>query len=266
MIFDIGRPLIMAHRGESENIPENTMLALESAAKIGVDVLESDVHLTKDNIVVLFHDEDLKRTTGIEGTVRERTLEELLEIDLGYTFTQDEGKTYPFRGKGLHIATLQEAFERFPDATFNLDIKDTFESAPKELAQVIRQMGKEISVIVASFHDSQIEYFREIMPDIPTSAHPTEVRNFVLNTKIGLPRIRHENIHYKAFQVPIKSGPLTVVSKKFVKKARQFDLAVHVWTINDAPTMNYLIDLGVDGIFTDNPKLLKQVMSERGLL
>jgi len=256
----------MAHRGESGNIPENTMLALESAVKIGVDVVESDVHLTKDDVLVLFHDEDLKRTTGVEGTVRERTLEELLEIDLGYTFTPDDGKTYPYRNQGLHIITLQEAFERFPDTVFNLDIKDTFPSAPEELASLLKQQGRETSVVIASFHDGQIERFRELMPEVPTSAHPTEVRNFVLNTKIGLPRIRHEEIQYKAFQVPVKSGPLTVVSKKFVKKAHKFDLAVHVWTINDSTTMNYLIDLGIDGIFTDNPNLMKEVLVDRGLI
>ena len=266
LIFDIGRPLIMAHRGESGSIPENTMLALESAVNIGVDVVESDVHLTKDDVIVLFHDEDLKRTTGVEGTVRERTLDELLEIDLGYTFTLDAGKTFPFRDQGLHIVTLQEAFERFPETTFNLDIKDTFRSAPEELARVLKQEGRETSVVIASFHDEQIECFRELMPEASTSAHPTEVRNFVLNTKMGLPRIRREEIRYRAFQVPVKSGPLTVVTKKFVKKAHEFDLAVHVWTINDASTMNHLIDLGVDGIFTDTPKLLKEVLGERGLL
>jgi len=265
-IFDIGRPLIMAHRGESENTPENTMLALESAASIGVDVLESDVHLTKDDKIVLFHDEDLERTTGKSGTIRTYTLDELRQIDFGYTFTSDDGATFPFRGKGHSIVTLQEAFERFPDTIFNLDIKDTFPSAPMELARLISHMERSESVIIASFHNIQIERFRELMPKIPTSAHPGEVRNFVLSTKIGLPRISNNDIHYRAFQVPMKSGPLKVVTNKFVRKAHEHNLAVHVWTINDTPTMNHLFDLGVDGIFTDNPRLLKQVLENRGLV
>jgi glycerophosphoryl diester phosphodiesterase len=266
MIFDIRRPLIMAHRGESGNIPENTMVALEAAFKLGVDVLESDVQLTKDNEIVLFHDESLERTTGKLGIIRSYTLEQLWQFDLGYNFTTDYGDTYPYRGKGLRIVTLREAFERFPDAIFNLDIKDTAQSAPMELARLIADMDRKQSVIVASFHGSQLEYFRELAPDTPTSAHPGEVKKFVLSTKIGFPRIKPQDIHYKAFQVPIKSGPLSVVTKKFTKMAHELDVAVHVWTINDEPTMNYLLDLGVDGIFTDYPSLLKSVLQERGLL
>ncbi|MHA1289257.1 MAG: glycerophosphodiester phosphodiesterase [Candidatus Thorarchaeota archaeon] len=267
LIFsNIGHPLIMAHRGESENTPENTMIALESAIAIGVDVLESDVRLTKDDKIVLFHDEDLQRTTGRSGTVRDFTLDELRQIDFGYAFTSDDGASFPFRGKGHSIVTLQEAFERFPDTIFNLDIKDTFPSAPEELARLISQTSRSDSVIIASFHDMQIERFRELMPKVPTSAHPGEVKKFVLNTKFGLPRIRRGDIHYKSFAVPMKSGPLKVVTKKFVRKAHELNIAVHVWTINNQPTMDLLLDLGVDGIFTDNPKLLKQVLEQRGLI
>lgn len=256
----------MAHRGESENTPENTMLALEAASSIGVDVLESDVRLTKDDEIVLFHDDDLTRTTGAEGTIRSHTLEELQQIDFGYNFTPDGGSSFPFRGQGLKIVTLREAFDRIPDIIFNLDIKDTFPSAPMELAKVISEKKRSASVMVASFTDSQLERFRELMPSVATSAHPGEVKKFVLNTKISLPRIKFEEIRYRAFQVPMKSGPLKVVTKKFVRQAHEHNLAVHVWTINDRPTMNHLLDLGVEGIFTDNPKLLKEMLQTRGFI
>ncbi len=256
----------MAHRGESGNIPENTMAALEAAAGLDVDVLESDVQLTKDDEIVLFHDTELKRTTGEEGVIRSYTLEELMQFDLGYGFTADEGKTYPFRGKGHKIVTLREVFERFPKAIFNLDIKDTFPAAPMELARLLSEMNRKGSVIVASFHGSQLERFRALMPDVPTSAHPGEVKRFILSSKIGLPRIKRNSIHYRAFQVPMKSGPLTIVTKKFIKMAHEREIAVHVWTINEPSTMNHLLDLGVDGIFTDHPSLLKSVLQDRGLL
>lgn len=266
LLAHIGHPLVMAHRGESGKIPENTIEALKAAVEIGVDVLESDARLTKDDQVVLFHDDNLMRTTGEQGTIRDYNLDELLEFDLGHNFTTDEGVTYPYRGKGLKIVTLQEGFERFPDTIFNLDIKDTFLSAPMELARHILHMDRKQKVIVGSFHDEQLEHFRDLLPDVTTSAHPGEVKRFVLNSKIGVPRIKKENIKYRAFQVPIKSGPLTVVTKKFIKKAHEWNLAVHVWTINDEPTMDYLLDLGVDGIFTDQPALLKSVLQKRGLL
>jgi len=266
LVFDIGRPLVMAHRGESGNVPENTMAALEAAVGIGVDVLESDVRLTKDDEIVLFHDEDLVRTTGEEGIIRNYTIDELLQFDFGSHFTTDNGVTFPFRGKGLKIVTLKEVFERFPDMRFNLDIKDTFPAATKELARLIRSMDRQHSVIIASFHNSQLEHFRDVAPDVPTSAHPGEVKKFVLNSKIGFPRIKSNSIDYRAFQVPIKSGPLTIVTKKFIKMAHEQNIAVHVWTINDTLSMNRLLDLGVDGIFTDQPALYKSVLQERGLL
>lgn len=264
--FKNERPLIMAHRGDSGNTPENTMIALEKAVEIGVDVLESDVHLTKDDEIVLFHDEDLKRTTGKEGTIRSHTLKELMEIDLGANFTADNGNTYPFRDKGHTIVTLREAFEGFPEMIFNLDIKNTFPAAPMELARIISNMDRKDSVIVASFHDYQLERFRELLPEVPTSAHPGEVKRFVLNSKFGLPRIKTQDIQFKAFQVPMKSGLLKVVTKKFVRMAHERNIAVHVWTINDEETMNQLVDLGVDGIFTDQPALLREVLQKRGFL
>ena len=266
LVFDIGRPLIMAHRGESGCIPENTMAALDAATGLGVDVLESDVRLTRDDQIVLFHDEDLVRTTGEQGTIRSYTLDELLLFDLGHNFTTDNGATFPFRGKGFKIVTLRDALERYPKMNFNLDIKDTYPSAPMQLARLLSDMGRKKSVIVASFQDSQLEQFRKLAPDVPTSAHPGEVKTFVLNTKIGLPRIREEDIQYRAFQVPIKSGPMTIVTKKFIKKAHEHDIAVHVWTINDEATMEHLLDLGVDGIFTDNPSILREVLKKRGSL
>ncbi len=242
------------------------MAALDSAIGVGVDVIESDVRLTKDNQIVLFHDEDLVRTTSEHGTVRSYTLDELLLFDLGHNFTTDNGTTFPFRGKGFRIITLKEAFERYPRMVFNLDIKDTFPSAPEELARLISDMDRKNLVMVGSFHSSQLEQFRKLAPDVPTSAHPGEVKRFLLRTKIGLPRIRSESIQYRAFQVPMKSEPMTIVTKKFIKKAHEHNIAVHVWTINDEATMERLLDLGVDGIFTDRPSILKGVLQKRGSL
>jgi glycerophosphoryl diester phosphodiesterase len=262
---NIGRPLIMAHRGESGHVPENTMEALEAASNLNVDILESDARLTKDDEIVLFHDDSLKRTTGEQGTIRSYTLDELKQIDFGFGFSLDNGSTYPFRGKGLRIVTLREAFERFPNAIFNLDIKDTIPAAPMKLARLITEMKREQSVIVASFHGKQITRFRKLIPNLLTSAHPGEVKRFVFYSKIGLPRIKADSIKYKAFQIPIKSGPLRIITRKFVKMSHERGIAVHVWTINDKPTMNNLLDLGVDGIFTDEPALLKSLLQERGL-
>lgn len=142
--------MIMAHRGDANQAPENTLQAMRGALEIGVDLLETDVRLTKDDHLVLFHDDDLKRTTGEEGTVRELTLDELRQIDLRTTFSPNS-TDFPFRGKGLRVVTIQEAFEEFPDTRFNIDMKDDNKAAPAALAEAIREYERQDSVVVASF-------------------------------------------------------------------------------------------------------------------
>jgi len=265
-VFERERPLIMAHRGDSAAVPENSMLSLRGAIEIGVDLLETDLQLTKDKEFVLFHDEDLIRTTGQKGRICDYTLEELLNIDVGHTFTPDGGNTFPFRGKGLRLLTLRDAFADFPDMWFNLDIKDKDPEAPSLLAKVIRSHSREDSVIVASFHNSQLEHFRKAFPTVATSAHPGEVKRFVIGLKLHVLRLLVRTPTYRAFQVPIKHGKPTVVDSRFVQAAHDRDIAVHVWTINDEPTMKWLVNLGVDGIFTDEPELLKSVLQKSGFL
>jgi glycerophosphoryl diester phosphodiesterase len=235
----------MAHRGESGNIPER---------------------FTKDNIPILFHDDDLERTTGMSGSVRDETLDELLQIDLGYNFTTDIGQTYPFRGKGLKVVTLAEALERFPDTILNLDIKDTFRKAPEEVARVLHENQRTENIMIASFHPKQLKRFREIAPKIPTSAHPNEIRNFVAGTMMRAMRFFVRSVRYKAFQVPEWSGSLQIVTPRFVAAAHDRDIAVHVWTINDREAMERLLSMEVNGIFTDYPALLREVLTERGYI
>jgi len=266
MIFDIGRPLIMAHRGESGNIPENTMLALEAAVKIGVDVLESDIRLTKDDVPILFHDEDLKRITGESKEVRKKTLDELLQVDLGHNFSTDGGQTYPFRGKGLKVVTLEEAINRFPDTILNLDIKDMFREAPDKIAQVLLENQRTDRIMIASFHPPQMKKFREKAPMIPTSAHPNEIRNFVAGVMMRSMRFLVRSVAYKAFQVPEWSGSLQIVTPRFVAEAHKRDIAIHVWTINNREDMERLLSMEVNGIFTDNPTILREILVERGYI
>ena len=266
MIFDIGRPLIMAHRGESGNIPENTILALKAAVDIGVDVLESDIRFTKDDVPILFHDEDLARITGKDEKVRKKTLDELLQYDLGYNFSTDVGRTYPFRGKGLTVVTLEEALKRFPDTILNLDIKDTFKKAPDEVARILMKNDRTEKIMVASFHPKQLKRFRKKAPMIPTSAHPNEIRNFIIGFRMRAMRMFVRSVAYKAFQVPEWMGSMQIVTPDFVKAAHDKDIAVHVWTINNRPDMERLLDMEVNGIFTDFPSVLRDVLEERGYL
>ncbi len=256
----------MAHRGDSAAAPENTLLSLRRAVEIGVDFIETDVRLSKDDVPILFHDDTLERTTGEGGTIRDKTIEELYQIDLGYNFSPDDGKTFPFRDRALTIVTLREAFEAFPNIMFNLDIKDEDVHAPDILASVIQEYNREKSVIVGSFHDTQLYRFRKIMPEVVTCACPSEVTRFVFALKMRVLRLFSKGCPYEVFQVPMKYGRITVVDERFVRAAHDRETAVHVWTVNDREEMDYLINLGIDGIFTDRPALFKDALTEHKLL
>lgn len=266
-VFELERPLIIAHRGGASLAPENTILALRTAVGLGVDVIETDLQLTKDDQFVLFHDDNLSRMAGREEIVRDLTLEELKQIDITHNLSPDEGDTFPYRGQGHQILALSEVFEEFPETVFNLDIKNKEDrQAPELLASEITKNGRESSVIVASFHDRQLERFRGLKPEVVTAACPGEVSRFVFGVKTHSLRLTTRNPKYRAFQVPLKYGAINVVNSNFVKAAHDRGILVHVWTINDRSTMEHLVDIGVDGIITDEPVLFRDLLREKGLI
>jgi glycerophosphoryl diester phosphodiesterase len=258
------RPLVMAHRGDQTVSPENTLLALKNASLLEIDFVETDVRLTKDNELILFHDETLDRTTNVSGPLKDFTLEELKDVDLGYRFTLDGGKTFPCRGKKWRVVPLRQAFELFPSIPFNLDIKNSDSHVPHLLSDLIEEFKREKKVLVGSFHHHQIKKFRKLLPSVATVASPREVRNFVFRQKIRLNKLIDPQ--YYALQVPIQQGNTRVITPAFVEAAHERNIAVHAWVINDRPTMERLINLGIDGMFTDDPWLLLEALQEKNLL
>jgi glycerophosphoryl diester phosphodiesterase len=259
------RPLVMAHRGDQTVSPENSLLALKNASLLEIDYIETDIRMTKDNELILFHDSTLDRTTNISGRIIDYTLDQLLEkVDLGYSFTLDHGKTYPARGKDWRVVTLRQAFQLFPDMRFNLDIKNEEPEAPQLLVKLIKEFNRENNVLVASFHHKQITTFRKLLPHVPTAASLREVKNFLIRHKIRINKLFSPK--YYALQVPIYYNGTRVVTRGFVKDAHDRNIAVHVWTINDRPSMEWLISQEVDGIFTDDPWLLLETLQEKELI
>jgi glycerophosphoryl diester phosphodiesterase len=261
------RPLVIAHRGNKALYPENTLLALEDAVELGVDALEVDARLTRDGQLVIFHDETLERTTDGQGSISEKTLAELQELDAGFRFTVDKGSTFPYRGKGLKIPTLQDGFERFPEMLFNIDIKNPDPLAVDALVFLIQEYQREEFVLIGSFHDDQIRLFRSKMPNVITAACPSEVKRFLFAKRVHLTRLIRPG--YNAFQVPLavqqQSKParmVEIVTPSFIQQAHSKGVAVMVWTINDPKVMKKLIEWGVDGIFTDDPKTLLEIANK----
>ena len=263
------RPLVIAHRGDSSNVPENTIQAFEDAFKLDVDCLETDVHITKDNQFVLFHDDAVDRTTEAKGLISSFTLSELKKLDAGYRF---QPPNFPFRGKGLQIQTLDEILQKFP-IRFNLDIKDKDPKVPKLLAEKLKELRVEDRVMVASFHQGQIKRFRRFS-DIPTSAGRKEVFKFWRIAKKWI-RKHHNNVEklsqkkifgselpYYALQIPERNYFLRFITPELIKFAHinGIDISIQVWTINDDKDIRRFLDWGIDGIFTDKPKLMLETL------
>ena len=253
-------PRVIAHRGDSRNYPENTLPAFESAVRMGIDVVETDIHLTKDGVLVIWHDPTLERNTDGRGWIEDHTLEELRRFDAGYTFTQDGGKTFPFRGKGVRICTLAEALEHCPGQRFNIDLKTKCPEIVDEFIKVIREHDAVDRVVGASFHLSNLKRLRRLAPDFLTSVTTAEVVPLLFRQKTHtLPKAFKRKI---IFQIPMAAGPVKVVTPAFVKAMHQRGAVVMVWTINDEETMRRLFAMGVDSVMTDDPALVIKVADE----
>jgi glycerophosphoryl diester phosphodiesterase len=269
------RVIAFAHQGGSFEGPSSTLAAIERALSAGATAVELDVHATSDRHIVVCHDETVDRTTNHHGEIADLTLAQLREMDNGYWWI--EGATvspgqpdeqYVERGRApqdraFGVATLEEVAERFPNVALNLDIKRTdpdVEPYEELLATELRRLDRLNSVIVGSFHDQAVQRFRALAPGVATSAATGEAATFYFSMLEGVPSVPP----IAAFQVPATYGDVTVVDERFVQTAHDAGIAVHVWTINDVDEMGQLLDLGVDGLISDRPTPLAQVLKERG--
>lgn len=257
----IQRPLVFAHRGGGGLFPENTLEAFKYSASLGVDVLELDIHSTADGRLVVMHDRTVDRTTDGRGRVGDMTLDELKRLDAGYHFSPDGGRTFPFRGRGVTVPTLEEIFAALPEMTFNVEPKQQTPSLVKPLCGILRERKMTGRVIVGSFRQEVLDEFRAECPEVATSASPSEVSYFLAMYKTGLAESYTPPM--QALQVPETVGYLNVVSEDFVKTAHRLNLKVHVWTVNETEDMRRLAEMGVDGIMTDYPDRLLKLLEEK---
>jgi len=234
------------------------MFAFQNAVDLGVDVLEMDLHITKDNVLVLIHDETIDRTTNGSGEVELMTLEEIKTYDAGYDWSRDEGATFPFRGQGITISTLEEVFTAFPDKHMTIEIKKSNTSMIDPFCEMIREYDMGDKIVVASFYDDKMKEFRETCPEVATSSAKNETTVFVLLSKVFLTGFYSPQFY--SLQVPEESSGITVMTESFIRLAHERNLAVEPWTINDEETMQKFIKWGVDGIMTDRPDIMLEIL------
>jgi glycerophosphoryl diester phosphodiesterase len=238
------------------------MYAFEKAVEIGADVLEMDAHITKDGQIVLMHDETVDGTTNGMGLVEEISLFELKQLDAAYKWSDNNGQTFPYRGLGIQVPTLDELFQKFPLMRYVIEIKLTEKPIDKPLCDLIRQYDMQERVLVASFHDVAMQNFRTTCPEVATSASRGEVTKFVLLGKIFLSGFVEPG--YQSIQPPYdpkESLNIPIMTKRFIREAHAKNIAVEPWTVNNPDLMKEYIEWGVDGIITDRPDLMVEILN-----
>lgn len=249
--FSGPEPRLFAHRGASARAPENTLESFRLALAAGAPYLELDVRLSADGELMVIHDSSVIRTTGRRGQVEKVTFAVLRELDAGWGFTPDHGHSYPYRGRGLRIPTLEEVLQTFPEARLTIEIKRSREGVADAVARVIRRTLADSRVLVASFEHEVLGRFREVASSIPTAFSKVEVRQF-------LARVREQSFAGyqppgEALQVPEYFGLRRVVTPAVLDAAHRLGLEVHVWGVNEIANLRRLIALGVDGVMVDDP-------------
>lgn len=250
-----GAPLLIAHRGGGDLRPEATLPAFAHAAELGADVLEMDVHTTADGEVVCLHDDTVDRTTDGTGAVHDLTLEQVQALDAGYRFSIDGGATFPYRGQGITIPTLEEVLVAHPAAWLSIEIKQAEPDIVADVIAVVDAQGAASRVVLVSFDDAVVAAVRAMRPEIVTGMSAGEM------TAFAFLRPRAE-----ATYVPpttIAQLPYSLVTPEVIERATRFGVRLHVWTVNERSAMESLLDLGVHGIMTDDPALLADVLAAR---
>ena len=241
--LDWSGPIAFAHRGGASDAPENTMPAFEYAVGLGYRYVETDVQVTADGVLVAFHDDDLARTCGRQGRISELPWSEV--------------RTAQVSG-AAPIPLLEDLLGAWPDLRVNIDCKS--DAAVDALVACLRRCGATHRVALGAFSDRRLQRLRAALgPNACTTLGPVGVASL----RLGVPRLPlNDGAH--AAQVPVRQGPVTVIDRRFVDRAHERGLHVHVWTIDDPHEMRRLLDLGVDGIMTDRPAILRSVLEERG--
>ncbi|MBN2040831.1 MAG: glycerophosphodiester phosphodiesterase [Spirochaetes bacterium] len=252
---------VFAHRGASGDYPENTMPAFRKAAEMNVDYIETDIHFTKDNKFVVIHDDTIDRITEGSGYVSDYTLEDLKKFDAAYNFTVDEGHSFPFRGREIKLLSLEEMLQSFPQQKFNIDLKDRNVNQVKYFTGILNRCRAFDRVIVASGYYSNLRAVRKLCPGISTSFSVKEILILLILHFSGFLFLK-TNFKGNAVQVPERWKIFRIVTPKFIERLHKKNLKIHVWTVNDKDDIRRLIDLKVDGIMSDNPALLMEVLGK----
>ncbi|MEP7114861.1 MAG: glycerophosphodiester phosphodiesterase [Ilumatobacteraceae bacterium] len=260
--FRTGRTLVIPHGGGDGLFPEDTLVAFERTIALGADVVDVDLRLSKDDVVIGFHDATVDRITGTTGSIRAMTFEQLSELDAGWSFTAagsdpTADDSHPYRGKNVTIPSFESILDKFPTTLLSVDLKDESLDIVQPVCDLLRDHRRLNDVFVGSNSDEQILEFRRQCPDVRTSAIMGDVYaardarasndpNFVPAVTVDQP--------------PFRNDGRQLVDAASLTWAHQHGIAILTWVVNDVDDMKLLVDLGVDGIYTSYPDRLLKIL------
>ena len=231
----------LSHRGNSKDFIENSFEAFNSVIQMGYKYIETDLRMTLDGEVIAFHDPDLKRLFNLDLLVKDLTFNEIANL---------------FKEKNCRLLTLEDALKEFPHVNFNIDLK--VKEAIQHSVKVVADLNSFDRVCFASFHSSHTKKVLHLNQNAIVSMSMKDVALFKF--------FKIYNKRIKVIQIPIKWKGIKLLTRNLMQEAYKNNLLVHVWTVNDEVTINNLIDIGVNGIITDQPELLMKTMKERNLI
>jgi glycerophosphoryl diester phosphodiesterase len=257
VFFEKPGPWAIAHQGGRRLWPENTLYAFEHADALGVDVLEMDLRVTKDGNIVVMHDATVDRTTNGSGRVDTLSFAVFGELDAGYRFESDSSG-FPFRGQGLHVPSLEDVLKRFDAKRLILEMKQFTPELAIRLCDMLTRHRASERILVASFSHGSMRAFRQACPSVATSA---TMREAILLYQ--LERMHLASLYRSpavALQIPESFRDRRVLGPELIELAAAYNVHIQVWTVNEEADMKRLLDMGVQGIMTDVPDRLLQLM------
>lgn len=251
-------PLIIGHRGDSANYPENTLESLQSAFDKKADMVEFDVRMTQDKHPIIIHDSRLERTTNGEGYTAQKPLSYIKKVDAGYHFDPFNDHLFPFRNKGLKIPTFEEVLNRFHTKPLAIEVKEVCNVLLHNIMAQLKEKKCLKQVIVGSKHHKISSFLKKNYPEIKRFTSRAEIIKLRIEYKLGKAHPKPEK--NLVVSIPLKSFGINLDSQDWIDFLHKKEIEVFYWTIDDEKKILELAKKGVDGIITNNPEKARKIL------